>query len=172
MPDKKKPRTVRPIELTGDPEMDEVIRQVNQDRLDGKIKDPPRRKTDCKTLEDLCMYVCEKAHIQWSTCIRKSMDGRISRWCWFGHEFRDKHVSIAEEIAARISNRDELQELRLEATRVSANGAERLRRTFPNARIVVYTDEDYDSDLIPDFHEGWEPEEIHRGWKPASSKKP
>ncbi len=170
MPDKKKPKKVRPIEMTGDPEMDEVIRQVNQDRLDGKIKDPPRRKTDCKTLEDLCMYVCEKAHIQWSNCIRKSKDGRITRWCWFGHEFRDKHVAITEEIGHQIPDRDSLKELQLEATRVSANGAERLRRIFPGARIVVYTEEDYMSGLVPDFHEGWEPEEIHRGWKSGPSK--
>ena len=91
--------------------------------------------------------------------IRRSRDGQIIRWCWFGHEFSDKHVALTEEIAPRISDRHGLEELRLEATKVTARGAERLRLLFPQSKSVVFTHEEHMNGTVPDFHEGWKPEE-------------
>jgi hypothetical protein len=136
----KKKKELSPFYEGMDPEIREAILQVQEDRKAGKLKDPPRKATDCRSLEDLCLYVFKLAHLSGSYQMLKT-DAGVERWVWFGHDFGDRLVRVVEEVAPQIPNKDELKELRLVATRVTDKGVGRLRRVFPNAEVTVYTDE-------------------------------
>jgi hypothetical protein len=79
----------------------------------------------------------------------------VRRWVWFGHEFSDRTVRTIRDLAPQVPDLDVLEELRLVNTRVSADGAERLRRLFPNARVTTFLVED-SSDWTLAFFNGQE----------------
>lgn len=124
-----------------DPEIREVLQQIDREKREGRIKAPPRRPVDVKNLEDLCRYVFKLAHLDGDYQMRIEA-GVVKRWVWFGHDFRDKMVRVVEEIAPRLSDTNGLEELRLVATRITDIGVERLRRIFPRTRVTRYSDED------------------------------
>ena len=126
-----------------DPDIREALLQVHKDRKEGKLRTPPRNPAACRSLEDLARFVFKLAHLDGDHQMLTE-DGKLKRWVWFGHEFRDRLVDVVEQIAPRLRDSEALEELRLVATRVSANGLERLRRILPNASITVYTDQDSD----------------------------
>lgn len=124
-----------------DPEIREALLQIQEDRKSGKLKTPPGKAADCRSLEDLCLYIFKLAHLDGSYQILKT-DARVQRWVWFGHEFSDRLVAVVVQVLPQIADRNNLEELRLVATRVTNRGVERLRRAFPKARVRVYSDEE------------------------------
>ena len=124
-----------------DREMEEAIREVQADRKAGRIKDPPRHLSDCKTLEDLCLYIFERVHLIGTHQMLKSDTG-IIRWVWCGRDFNDRLVAVVEKVAPSLPDTNNLQELRLVGTHVTAEGVQRLRKTFKKAEITTYTEED------------------------------
>src|SRR6267142_285273 len=137
----KKKKDLCPFYEGMDPEIRETLLKVHEDRKACKLKAPPRKAGDCHLLEDLCLYVFKLAHLDGACQILKK-DCAVRKWVWFGHEFTDKMVNVVKEIAPQIADKDELEELRLVATRVTENGIQRLRRIFPKSQVKVYTDED------------------------------
>jgi len=117
-----------------------------EERLEreGPGPQPPRKLSDCQTLADLCRYVCKTVKLDAE--YQMLFEGpHVIKWVWFGHSFTDKHVRIVEEALPSINDVEQLQELRLVATKVSANGAEMLRRWLPDAKVAIYTDEDHNN---------------------------
>lgn len=137
----KKKRELSPFYDGMDPEIREALLEIQADRKAGKLKAVPRKASDCHTVEDLCFYVFKLAQLDGSCQMLNTAAG-VERWVWMGREFNDRLVSIVEEVASKISNKDELKELRLVATQVTANGAQRLRCVFPKAKVNEYTAED------------------------------
>jgi hypothetical protein len=138
MPRKRK---ISPFYAGMDSEIREALLQLKGERRAGRLKAPPRKESDCHSLEDVCLYVFKSANLDGSYQMLRT-DAGIKRWVWFGHDFGDRLVSVVERLAPHIQSKEALEELRLVATSVTKSGIERLRRVFPKARVTVYTDED------------------------------
>jgi hypothetical protein len=134
-----------------DPEMREIMEDIAADYLAGRIKEPPRRKQDCKSFEDACRYIFKTAHLDPDNSM--VVEGKcVVRMDWFGREFSDKQVGVLEEFLARGLNSAGFIELRLISTRVTAEGAERLRRVLPRSKVSVVLDGDDNPELdLPKF---------------------
>lgn len=126
-----------------DHEMRKALESILEDEKKGSLPRPPRRAQDCRNVEDLCRYIFKLAKLDGDHQML-IVEGRVKRWVWFGHEFTDRIVKVVEEVSGQISNLSQLEELRLVATRVSAQGYERLRRVIPTATIRIFTDDDDD----------------------------
>ena len=120
-----------------DPEMREALEDMAAKCFAAKSKGAPRRKQDCKTFEDACRYIFKIAYLNPENSM--VVENRIvERMQWFGHEFSDKHVALLVEfVLVRDLQADGLVELRLNATRISAEGFERLRRILPQTKLTV-----------------------------------
>jgi hypothetical protein len=124
-----------------DPEIRDLLRRIDAAKRKGLIKDPPRSRKAVRSLEDLCRYVFKLTHLS-GTYQMLIEENRVRRWVWEGHDFSDKTVHTVRDLAPQVPDLEMLEELRLVNTRVSADGAERLRRLFPSTRITTYLMED------------------------------
>lgn len=124
-------------------EMAEDYKNYLKKKKAGLFKTP--KKHECKRLKDLCLLVFKKVHLN-GECQMLEQDGFIKTWVWNGYEFRDKLIDLVEETVPQLSDTDELDELRLVATKVSKDGVERLHRIFPNAEINCYSVDDDHAD--------------------------
>jgi len=125
-----------------DPELREVMEEVAADRFAGKLKEPPRRKQDCRNFYDACCYIYKVAHLSPNDSMVVE-NGIVERVDWPGREFSDKHVALLEEFICTHGLRPEkLIELRLRTTRVTSEGVERLRRLLPQTKVSVVLDGD------------------------------
>jgi hypothetical protein len=124
-------------------EIRKAFEEVLQDRREGKHRPAPRDAKSCHSLEDLCRYVFKVARLDGE--YQMLMVGpTLKRWVWHGHTFTDRFVNVVQAVVPILPDRDQLEELRLVATRVTASGVERLRGIFPKSKVRVYTDEDSD----------------------------
>ena len=107
---RRKKREISLFDEVTDPELRELILQIQEDRRTGKIKEPPPMAAACHSMEDLCLYIFKLAHLDGSYQMLKTDTG-IQRWVWFGHDFGDKFVKIVEKVLPQIKNSEELKEL-------------------------------------------------------------
>ncbi len=140
-----------------DPEIRDLVRSIEAARRKGLIKDPPRSRKAVRSLEDMCRYVFKLAQLDGDYQMLIEND-KVRRWVWFGHEFSDRTVRTIRDLTPQVPDLNVLEELRLVNTRVSADGAERLRRVFPNARVTTFLVED-SSDWTLAFFDGQEGED-------------
>ena len=146
---KEKASAARLMKLAGqetDLEMREIIENVAADAYAGKLKEPPRRKQDCKSFYDACCYIFKTTDINANDSMLV-VNGVVERMDWFGREFSDKHVDLLQEFVENWLSPRGLVEIRLISTRVTSEGLERLRRLLPHVHITVVLDGDNYSDL-------------------------
>ncbi len=130
-----------------DPEMRQSLEDLAARCLAPRAKGPPRRRQDCKSFEDACGYFFRAAYLNPENSMVVE-NGIVERMEWFGREFSDKHVALlAEFILGRGLLPDGLVELRLNATRITAEGYERLRRILPQTKLTVILP----GDKVPDL---------------------
>ena len=119
------------------PEVREALEDMAAKCFAARAKEPPRRRQDCKTFEDACRYIFKVAYLNPENSMVVE-NGIVERMEWFGHEFSDKHVALLVEfILVRGLQADGLIELRLNATRITAEGFERLRRILLQTKLTV-----------------------------------
>ena len=136
---------MKDFEALMSPQIKEAYEEVQKDRREGRVRSAPKNLEGCSLLMDLCLYVFKVALLNGEHQILA--DGiNVKRWVWVGHTFTDRFVKMVEIVGPRLPDKDSLEELRLVATRVTASGAERLRRVFTKSKIVIYPDADYDRD--------------------------
>lgn len=140
---KETPNTSRfpPLDEILDSETREFAKKYRKEQRKGKIPKTPR-KSHCRVLKDLSLYVCRRVQVNGEYCMSEAAGG-IRTWVWFGHDFNDRIVDIVQEVVPQLSDKGALRELRLVATRVSAVGILRLNAVFPSAQVMVYTDDDH-----------------------------
>lgn len=127
------------------PETAEIFARIDADKAAGITIDAPLTYRGCRTWREAWVYIFEHAWHDSEDFLKRDGD-KILCAVWIGVEFKDKLIDRLEKIAARIGVNNDLTELRLIETSITAKGIERLKTILPKATIRLFTREEVKKD--------------------------
>lgn len=123
------------------PETAEIFARIEADKAAGLIIDTPRTYKHCRSWREAWVYIFHRGCLAEGHHL-KLEENKVTCTIWVGLEFKDKLVDVLEKIAGRIGINNDLVEMRLIGTRVTAKGLEKLKKILPKATINFYSREE------------------------------
>ena len=143
MKDKAKTPLERLEELC--PETAEVIAQIAADKAAGFIPESRRTYKDCRSWPEAWVFVFELAGVHYENFL-KWENKKIVCVVWSVADFDDRIVDVLGEIADRIGPNNDLIDMRIIGTKVTPQGAAKLKIFLPKATVNFYSPEDAEKD--------------------------
>lgn len=137
---KKQKKPFLDMVAESDPEMAEIVGEMNRDEAAGTLRYAPSSHRECRDWRDAWPYSFRRGDLHPTDAIRLE-DGKVSCVVWLGRHFNDKLVRVMERIAGRLGADRDLAELRLIGTTLREQALQRLKAFAPKATITQYSEE-------------------------------
>jgi hypothetical protein len=149
-----------------DPELLEVMDEVDRELADGVFIFPPRTILECRDWWDGWLHFLSRSGLS-PADYHWQADGRVKCVVLVGTLFDGRAVSLLESLAKRLGPDPDLIELRLVGAQLESKSIARLAVLMPNAKISIFSEADHASNrrlgyadpqrarlMIPDLESG------------------
>ena len=126
-------------------EITRMIAEYRAKEAAGLFEYPKRTYKEVRSWREAWIFIFYVAHLAHEDFL-KSENGKVKCVVWPVREFNDKLVGVLEKIADRIGPDNDLAEIRLIETGVTAAGIEKLKKILPNAAIRSFSREEAKKD--------------------------
>ena len=119
------------------PYLNDLLQAIQKAEDKGLIKRAPACASHIKSVEDMLLYLYEYVG-ECCTYKYRVKNSKIYKVVFYGVRFKDKHISIIEDVKGQLCDVENLQEIRLVDTGFSEIGKNRIRRAFPGVDVTEY----------------------------------
>lgn len=127
-----------------DPELLEVMDEVDQDLTRGEFRFPPRTIRECRDWWDGWLHVISRAGLSQGDYLWQS-DGKVRTVVLYGRSFGGNLIPLLEKLSKGIGPDMDLAELRLVDTALNSELIERISPIVPTAKVKVYSKLDHEA---------------------------